>query len=106
MLGLAVVIVIAVLVSRAGSTARGRQGPAVVVIVASFIVIGVSGAAIVTAASGSNPPRSTTLLAIVAPRWRHAPSNASDVEALVEVQVGAGPWLALAGGAWRWRAAS
>ncbi|MGB7805423.1 MAG: hypothetical protein WBM72_07460, partial [Actinomycetota bacterium] len=39
-LGLAVVIVIAVLVSRAGSTGRGRQGPAVVVIVASFIVIG------------------------------------------------------------------
>jgi len=96
-LGLAVVIVIAVLVSRAGSSARGRRGPAVVVIVASFIVIGVSGAAIVTAAGRFEPTVVDDTLAILAPDGATSQQRA-DVEALVEVQVGAGPWLALAGG--------
>ena len=96
-LGLAVVIVIAVLVSRAGSTARGRRGPAVAVIVASFIVIGVSGAAIVTAASRFEPTVVDDALAILAPDGA-TPQQRADVEALVEVHVGAGPWLALAGG--------
>ena len=67
------------------------------VIVASFIVIGVSGAAIVTAASRFEPTVVDDALAILAPDGA-TPQQRADVEALVEVQVGAGPWLALAGG--------
>jgi hypothetical protein len=96
-LGLAVVIVIAVLVSRTGSAPRGRRGPAVVVIVASFIVIGVSGAAIVTAASRFEPTVVDDILAIVAPDGA-TPQQRAAVDAQVETNVGTGPWLALAGG--------
>ena len=96
-LALAVVIVIAVLVARVGGAARGRRGAAIVVIVASFIVIGVSGAAIVTASSRFEPTVVDDVLAIAAPDGA-TPQQRADVEAFVEVKVGIGPWLALAGG--------
>ena len=69
-LALAVVVLIAILGSRAGTGPRARRGAAIVVVICSFSLIGLSGAAVVTAPSRFVEP----------------------------VKVGAGPWLALAGG--------
>jgi hypothetical protein len=57
----------------------------------------VSGAAIVTAASRFEPTVVDDTLAILAPDGATAQQR-TDVETFVEVQVGAGPWLSLAGG--------
>jgi hypothetical protein len=69
-LALAVVVLVAILASRVGAGPGARRGAAIIVVICSFSLIGLSGAAVVTASSRFVQP----------------------------VKVGAGPWLALAGG--------
>ena len=96
-LALALAIVVAVLASRVGHGAHARRGAGVVVIIASFIVIGVAGAAIVTATARFAPTVIDDILAIVAPNGA-SPEQRAAIDELVDVRVGIGAWISLLGG--------
>lgn len=97
-MALAVVMLVATLMTRAGTGNVARRGMATVVIVSSFLVVGVAGASIVTADGRFKSTAVDDVVDDFTPQEATGEQRAR-IEDLLELRIGPGPWLALLGGA-------
>lgn len=94
---LALVMLVAALMTRAGTGDAARRGMAAVVIVSSFLIVGIAGASIVTADGRFESTAVDDVVDDLTPQGATDEQRAR-IDDLLELRIGPGPWLALVGG--------